>query len=66
MTLDDLRARPTITIPEAAQVLSCSTRHAYEMAKRGDLPVIRISERRMVVATHELLAILRIKTTSQA
>lgn len=60
LTLQELYQRPTITIPEAAGVLSCSDRHAYEMAARGDLPVVRISEHRMVVVTQQLLAMLGI------
>lgn len=56
MTLQELYERPTISIAEAAGVLSVSTAHAYEMAKRGDLPVIQVGPNRRVVVTHQLIA----------
>lgn len=48
--------RPTITLPQAAEVLSCSVPLIYEMAKRGDVPTVQISQRRFVVPTQQLLA----------
>lgn len=48
ITLDDLRQRPTLTIPEAAQVLGISERLAYELAQRGDIPTLPLGARRVV------------------
>ena len=48
MTLEDLRSRSTISVPEAAELLGCSTRHAYELARsyiatgKGPLPAIAL------------------------
>jgi excisionase family DNA binding protein len=57
LTLDGLRSRPTITIPEAAAVLGVSRDLAYEAAARGELPVVALGRRRLVV-TARLLAML--------
>ena len=40
--------RQTVTIPEAAEVLGIGRSAAYEAAKTGQIPVIRIG-RRLVV-----------------
>lgn len=58
LTLDELRQRPTLSVAEAAQALGIGRRLAYEAVRRGDLPVIRIGDRRVVVPTAALLAML--------
>ncbi|GAA2621972.1 helix-turn-helix domain-containing protein [Actinomadura fulvescens] len=55
--IPDLQKRPTLTVPEAGRVLGLSRAAAYEAAKRGDLPTLRIG-RRMVVPTAHLLGML--------
>ena len=51
-----------ITIPEAARYLRISRAQAYILAKRKELPVIRISQRRMVVRVKELKKMLEEKS----
>ena len=38
----------TYTIPEAAALLGISRRHAYVMARRGELPTLRFGGRILV------------------
>lgn len=42
--------RKTITIAEAAKVLGIGRNQAYEAAKRGDLPTMRMGNRILVLA----------------
>ncbi len=42
--------RRTRTIPEAAKILGVGRNQAYEAAKRGEIPVIRIGKRMLVPA----------------
>ena len=42
------RDRLVLTIAEAAEVLGISRAFAYELAARGELPVIRLGRRRLV------------------
>ena len=42
------RDRLVLTITEAAEVLGISRAFAYELAARGELPVIRLGRRRLV------------------
>jgi excisionase family DNA binding protein len=46
----------TMTIPEMARALGISRGLAYELARRGELPVkvIRLGEKRMVVSRQAL------------
>ena len=49
MTVDEALARPTISVPEAGSVFFGLARNAaYEAARRGDFPTIRIGGRIMV------------------
>lgn len=48
-------SKPTITVPEAGQVLGISRATAYDAAQRGEIPTIRIG-RRLLVPTARLLA----------
>jgi excisionase family DNA binding protein len=40
--------RKTLTIPETAKVLGIGLNQAYEAAKRGDIPNIRVGKRILV------------------
>ena len=44
----------TMTIPEAARALGISKNLAYALAREGRLPVIHISDRRLVVPKAQL------------
>jgi excisionase family DNA binding protein len=41
--------RPTMSIPETAKVLGIGLNGAYEAARRGDIPTIRIGKRILVL-----------------
>ena len=43
-----------LTIPEAAAILRMSPERTYELAARGEIPVFRISERRIRVPAEAL------------
>ncbi len=47
------RGRATLTLPEAAHVLGISRSTAYELARTGKLPVLRLG-RRLVIPTDAL------------
>jgi excisionase family DNA binding protein len=49
--------RLVYTVTEAAQLLGVSRAFAYELAARGDLPVIRLG-RRIVIPKAQLLGLL--------
>lgn len=51
--LDLLVTRPTVSVSEAAVILSISRGQAYAMANRGDLRVLRIGTR-LVIPTDQL------------
>lgn len=59
MTLNDLAGRATIDVWPAAQLLvpECSRSAAYEMAKRGEIPTLRVG-RQLRVPVPKLLALL--------
>lgn len=42
LTPDALRQRTVVSVEEAAAVLDCGRRQAYEMAASGDLPTIKV------------------------
>jgi excisionase family DNA binding protein len=46
-----------LTVPEAGRLLRISRGSAYEAARRGEIPTLRIGSR-VVVPTQQLLAIL--------
>ena len=58
----------TMTIPEVAKALGISRGLAYELAKRDELPVkvLRLGEKRMVVARRALEDILSGKQSDKA
>ena len=43
--------RVCMTVPEAAEMLGISRNHAYELARRGKLPVIRLGKRLIIPRT---------------
>ena len=57
LTLAELSQRPTITVPEAADILGISRESAYKAARAGELPVLMLG-RRMVVPTAPLVRLL--------
>ncbi|WP_370326471.1 helix-turn-helix domain-containing protein [Euzebya sp.] len=65
MTLTDLRGRATITVPEAAELLGVGRNSAYDAARAGDIPTLRIG-RRLVVPTHRLLHLLGVPVHDDA
>ena len=57
MGVDDIRDRATLTVEEAAELLGVGRSSAYEAARRGDLPAVRLG-RRLVVPVPALLRLL--------
>ena len=57
LTIDDIRHRATITVPEAARVLHLARDSCYRAALAGELPTLRLG-RRIVVPVPRLLAML--------
>ena len=53
-----LSRRLCITIPEAAKLLGISRNTGYEMARLGQLPIIRCGQRRLVVPRAALIKML--------
>ncbi len=53
----DIEKRLCITVPEAAKMLGLSRNFAYELVKRGQLPVIRLGKRLLIprVALEKML-----------
>jgi excisionase family DNA binding protein len=60
--IPDPARKPTLTVPEAGQILGLSRPSAYEAVARGDIPTLRIG-RRILVPTARLLALLGIEST---
>lgn len=55
--LEGLNGRLVIQVEEAAQLLGLGRSSAYEAARRGELPTIRMG-RRLMVPVPQLLALL--------
>lgn len=55
MRISDIRHRPTITVPEAGQLLGISRDSAYHAATVGEIPTFRMG-RRLLVPVPALLA----------
>ena len=55
----DARRRPTLTVEEAAEVVGISRGAAYQAARTGEIPTLRIG-RRILVPTARLLDLLGI------
>lgn len=56
--LPDPREQPTVSVEDAARILGLGRASAYEAAKRGDIPTLRIG-RRLLVPTAALLRLLQ-------
>lgn len=56
--LPNATERPTLSIPEAGEVLGISRDLAYRAAARGDIPTVRLGPKRLRVPTAQLLALL--------
>ena len=59
--LPDPQTRPTVTVPEAAEILGISRGSGYAAAAAGQIPTVRIGAR-LVVPTAQLLALLGVHT----
>ena len=44
----DIEKRLCLTVPEVAKLLGISRNYAYELARRGEIPVIRFGKRLLV------------------
>ena len=62
LTVDELRRRPTITIPEYAAFVGVSRDTAYEAAQKGQLRVLHLG-RRLLVPTAPVLESLGLDAT---
>lgn len=51
------QARPTISVPEAGELLGLGRSASYEAAKRGEIPTIPVG-RRLQVPTAKVLILL--------
>ena len=58
LTLDQLRDRPSITVPETATILGFTEQTVYRMTRDGRLPVVRLGGRAVRVQTADLLKML--------
>jgi predicted DNA-binding transcriptional regulator AlpA len=58
LTLEELRERPVVDVPTAGAALGLSRSASYRMAASGHLPTIKLGDRRVVVPTARLLALL--------
>ena len=54
---DEWRSKPTLTVTEAAQMLGISRSSAYDAARSGSLPTIKMGGR-VLVPTASLLRLL--------
>lgn len=57
MNRTELCERVTVSVEEAGQVLGLSRGAAYNAARRGDIPTLKIGMR-LIVSTAQLLAML--------
>lgn len=57
MKLSELRERTTVSVEEAGEIIGLSRSSAYEAARRGDIPILRLG-RRIFVPVPRLLALL--------
>lgn len=65
MDLSDVRNRATVTIEEAAELIGMGRSAAYEAARRGDLPTLRLG-RRLFVPVPRLLDMLGVGSPERA
>ena len=50
LTLDEVRQRAVLSLPETAAVLGVSRPHIYVLANRGEIPTLNLGARRVVSA----------------
>lgn len=60
----NIHGRYTVTIPEAAMVLGVSRNSAYQAARCGELPIIKVG-RRKLVPTEQLRLMLGARSTKR-
>ena len=58
--LDEILAKPTTTVPEAARALGIGRNQGYEAAKRGEIPTERFGNR-IVVPTAWIRRVLQVE-----
>jgi excisionase family DNA binding protein len=59
LTIDDLRREPiTISVERTGEYLGVSKAYAYQLAREGRLPTIKLGPRRIRVSTAGLLKML--------
>jgi excisionase family DNA binding protein len=63
--LKDLMRQPTVSIEDAGKILSLSRNSAYQAAKSGEIPCIKLG-RLIRVPTAKLREMLGIRTESSA
>ena len=61
----DPRRHPVLSIEQAGLVLGLGRSSAYEAARAGAIPTIRLSQRRVVVPTAALRALLGMPVAEQ-
>jgi excisionase family DNA binding protein len=65
VTLAELRSRATVTVEEAARILGVGRGSAYEAARNGQIPTLRLG-RRILVPVPALLKVLGESDESEA
>lgn len=61
LKISDLQERPAISVDELAGVLGIGRASAYAMANRGEIPVVRVGPKRIVVPTAGVLRLLGVE-----
>ncbi len=56
--MDKWQERTTLSVPEAAKVLGVSRSLAFRMVERGELPALRLGQKRLVVPTVAIVRML--------
>lgn len=56
--MQNWRDETTLSVPAAAKVLGVSRSLGFAMVKSGQLPVLRLGEKRLVVVTSALIRML--------
>lgn len=61
MTIDELCEHTVVDVETGGRALGYRSKSAaYRAAARGDLPVLRLGERKLVVPVHALLRMLEV------
>lgn len=56
--MNQWRERPTMSVPEYAKLMGISKSLAFKMAANGEIPVIRLGQKRLVVPTAAVIRML--------